>query len=60
MNKYKVKITEKLVRVIEIEAACELQALAKVEDDYNDGKIILTADNYTDTEFEVELCQDIS
>lgn len=53
MNKYKVEITETLVRVVEVEAENKLEAFAKVKDDYDDEKIVLTADDYQETKFEV-------
>ena len=48
--KFKVKITEKLVKVVEVEAESEEEALEKVEDDYYSEKIILYPDDFTEME----------
>lgn len=53
MKKYKVEIIETLKRTIEVEASCPLHALAKVKDDYDDEKIVLTADDFEEVKFEV-------
>lgn len=53
MKKYKVEITETLKRIVEVEAINKLHAMAKVKDDYDDAKIVLGADDYEETRFEV-------
>ena len=44
--KVKVKITEKLVRVIDVHADSVEEAKQKVEDEYSAGNIVLTADDF--------------
>lgn len=44
--KVKVKITEKLVRVIDVHADNVEEAKQKVEDEYRVGDIVLTADDF--------------
>lgn len=53
--KYKVKITETLEKVVEIDADNEREALTIAECNYRAAKddYILTAENFTDTDFEV-------
>lgn len=53
MKIYKVQITEKLQKTIEVEANSEQEAMDIVESKWSDGDIILTADDYTDKELEV-------
>lgn len=50
---YKVQITEKLQRIVEVEADSEEEAMDKVEDMWNCGDVILTADDFKDKELEV-------
>ena len=55
-KEFEIKITEKLVRKVTIELdddATENEALAKIEDKYWEGYIVLTADDYDTVEFEV-------
>lgn len=58
MSKYKVEVVETLVRVVEVEAAGEDEALAKVHDAYKHEEIVLDADDFLDVEFHM-LPQDI-
>ena len=51
--KYKVEITEYLQKTIEVEADNEIDALEKVELDYYDEKIVLSADDFIDKEIKV-------
>lgn len=44
--KVKVKITEKLVRVIDVHANSVEEAKQKVEDEYRAADIVLTADDF--------------
>lgn len=53
MAKYKVEITEYLQRTIEVEANDENDALDKVESDYYNEKIVLSADDFTGKEIKV-------
>lgn len=52
--KFKVTITESLEKVIEVEADNMSNAICLVEDQYRSGDIVLTADDYTCTEYTVE------
>lgn len=51
MSKYKVKITEKLTKVVEQEANSYEEAIDIVSNKYNDGKIILNLNNYDSVEY---------
>ena len=54
MAKYKVVIVETLSRIVEIEVDeswDENDALETVRNDYNDGEIILNAEDFDDVEF---------
>lgn len=53
MGKYKVSITEYLNTIIEVEAEDEVAAQEEVERMYYDQEIILNADDYVSTDFEV-------
>ena len=52
MDKYKVIIYETLSKAIDIEAEDYLDAIKKVREKYNNGEIVLSADDYYDTEFD--------
>lgn len=52
--KYRVEITETLKRTVEVEAENKLEALAKIKADYDDEIIVLCADDYEETYFEVK------
>lgn len=52
--KYKIGITEKLHKTIEIEANSEAEALTKVEDMYQNEDIVLSADDYSNTYIDIE------
>lgn len=49
--KHKVKITETLVKVVEVEAENYEEAEKMVEAAYKNSDIILTADDYDSTQF---------
>ncbi len=51
MKKFRVTITETLSTSVEIEAEDEFDAEDKVQKQYNNSDIILTAEDYVDTEF---------
>ena len=53
MPRYKVEITEYLQKTIEIDAENEKDALLIAEDKYNAEEIILSADDFTDKEFNI-------
>ena len=51
--KYKVEITEYLQKTIEVDAKDEKEAYSKVKQMYDDEKIVLSADDFTDKEIRV-------
>ena len=53
MNKYKIEITEYLQKTIEVEAGSEDAAVAKVEDDYKNEKIVLDSSDFIDKDIEI-------
>jgi hypothetical protein len=56
MATYKVRITEYLSRIVEIELDDEFDegdALAEVETDYCNGNIVLGYDDFDDVEFNI-------
>jgi len=53
MAKYKVRITEYLSRIIEVEVMDEEYAVKVVKDRYYDEEIILGYDDFDDVEFEL-------
>ena len=50
---YKIEIKETLSRIIDIEAENEEGAIKEVKKQYMNENIVLTADDYTDTEFKI-------
>lgn len=54
VKEYDVMITETLVRLVEVEAASREQAEEAVRKLYREGRIVLDADDYVDTDFEVK------
>lgn len=56
MAKYKIEIKELLCKIVDIEANSEFEAISKVKKLYADEKIVLTANEYCDTE--ITLYQD--
>ena len=53
MNEYNVKIIERLSTVVSVQADNIDDAENKVFSEYRDCEIVLTADDYLDTEFRV-------
>lgn len=53
MSKYKVEITGYLQKTIEVEAASESEAISLAKDMYNNEEVVLSADDFTDKEFNV-------
>lgn len=53
MKKYNVEIEETLSKIISIESETKEEAISKVEEMYDNEEIVLTADDYIDTEFNV-------
>ena len=51
MKKYRVTITETLATSVEIEAESESEAMDIAEEQYHNEDIVLTAENYVDTDF---------
>lgn len=51
MAKYKIKVTETLQKVVEVEAETVKDALGIVEDMWNGSEIILFADDFKGVEF---------
>lgn len=51
--KYKIEITETLSRIVDIEADSEEGALEKVRQAYIKENIVLSAEDYIDTEIEI-------
>jgi len=54
MDKYKVIIFETLSKAIDIEAEDYSDAIKKVKEKYYNEEIVLSADDYYDTEFDCE------
>lgn len=54
MKRYRVTITETLMESKVVEAENWDEARDRVQADYADGKIVLTAENYFDSEIVVE------
>lgn len=53
MNKYTIEITEVLQKQICIDAENTEEAIKKVEELYQNQKIVLNEENYIETNFEV-------
>jgi hypothetical protein len=53
MAKYKVRITEYLSRIVEVEVKDEEYAVKVVKDRYFDEDIVLDYDDFDDVEFEL-------
>lgn len=46
MQKFYVEVSETLARVVEVEAKDAAEAVERAENAYNDGEIVLTADDF--------------
>lgn len=55
LNTYTIDITETLKKSVEVQATDYYYALDLVEEMYNDGKIILTADDFENVNFNENL-----
>lgn len=53
MGKYNIEIIETLNRIIEIEAKDENEGLNIVQQKYRNSEIVLSADDYVDTSFNI-------
>lgn len=54
MNKYKIKVTERLERVIDIDNESYKNSIIDVEEKYNNQDVVLDASDYISTEFELD------
>lgn len=54
MKKYLVRITETLVKDIEIEAESELDAISKAQDAYDKAEIVLDDTDYSGVDIDIE------
>ena len=54
MKKYLVRITETLVKDIEIEAESELDAISKAQDAYEKAEIVLDDTDYSGVDIDIE------
>ena len=52
MKNFEITITERLIKTVEVEAENYSQAVQIVRDRYFEEDIVLTADDYFDTEFD--------
>ena len=55
LNKYIVQVSELLCHIVEVEANSIEEAKAKVENDYYNNNIELTADDYVDGSVQFEI-----
>jgi len=53
MNKFKIEITEKLAKIIEVNANTEEEALQIVKKMYEDEKIVLDSGDFIDKEIQL-------
>lgn len=54
MKKFLVRITETLVKDIEIEAESELDAISKAQDAYDKAEIVLDDTDYSGVDIDIE------
>lgn len=59
MNRYKIKISEKLITTVKVEAETEFKAMEKAKEIYGEGEIILDKEDLEDTYFEIIEVQEI-
>lgn len=53
MKTFEIEITELLSRIIEVEAETENEAFEKVNEMYQNEKIVLDSSDYVDTEIKI-------
>lgn len=53
MSEYRIKIVERLEKVITVKASSEADALLAASEMWADEKVVLTADNFTEVNFEI-------
>ena len=51
--KYKVKIEESLIRIMEVDAETEQKAIDEIKDQYRKEKIVLGSEDYDSTSFDI-------
>ena len=54
MKTYYIRVTESLVKTVEVHAENEQEALQKAEDSYYNGEIVLDSEDFVDTQFNDE------
>lgn len=54
MKKYLVRITETLIKDVEVEAESELDAVNKVEDAYDKAEIVLDDTSYVEVDIDIK------
>lgn len=54
MKKYLVRITETLIKDVEVEAESELDAVSKVQDLYNKAEVVLDDTDYVGVDIDLE------
>ena len=55
LNKYIVQVSELLCHRVEVEANFREEAKAKIENEYYNNNLVLTADNYVDDSVQFEI-----
>ena len=55
LNKYIVQVSELLCRRVEVEANSREEAKAKIENEYYNNNLVLTADDYVDGSVQFEV-----
>lgn len=53
MKPFKVEVIETLLKVVEVQALDEYDALRKVEDNYNNENIVLDSNDFVRVQFEI-------
>lgn len=53
MGTFEIEVTEILSRIVEIEAQDEDEAVSLVYNQYRDGEIVLTADDFKDVSIDI-------
>ena len=54
MKKFKIRVTETLVKIVEVEAPDEAEAIWEVMSQYDEGKVVLSGDDFLDVDFNRE------
>ncbi len=53
MKKYKIEVSERLSRIIEVEANTDNEAIEKIRNMYNNEEIVLDIEDFCDNNFEI-------